>query len=103
MKRIIEGKVYNTETAEKIASYHNGYSCSDFKYCEESLYRTKKGAWFIAVEGGALSKYATPYGNATSGGDGLEPVSKEDARQWLEDHECTDALEEHFADTLEDA
>lgn len=103
MKRIIDGKVYNTQTAEGIASWHNGYYAGDFKRCEEALYRTKKGNWFLAGEGGPMSKYARLCGNGYSGGDGLEPITADQARQWLEDRDFTAELEEHFADKLEDA
>ena len=40
MKRIINGKSYNTETAEELARGDNGLY-GDFGYCRESLYRTK--------------------------------------------------------------
>ncbi len=103
MKRIIDGKKYDTETADCIAFWSNHYFPNDFHYCEEGLYRTKKGSWFIAGEGGALSKYARPVGNGSSGGDGLEPISAAVARQWLEEKDFTDELEEHFADDLEEA
>jgi hypothetical protein len=104
MKRVIEGKVYNTETATEIATWSNHYFPNDFHYCEETLYRTKKGAWFIAGEGGALSKYSRPCGsNGSCGGDGLEPISAKEAMEWLEQHEFTDELEEHFAENIEEA
>ena len=43
MKKIIDGKVYNTETADSIGSYWNGYDPRDFHYEELTLYKTKKG------------------------------------------------------------
>ena len=30
MKKVIDGKVYNTETAEHIGNWSNGYYCNDF-------------------------------------------------------------------------
>lgn len=103
MKRIIEGKVYNTETAEQVAYWDNGYYGNDFKRCEEGLYRTERGAWFLAGEGGPMSKYARPSGNMTSGGEGLEPISEKEAQDWLESHDFTDELEQYFKDKLEEA
>lgn len=47
MKRIINKKVYNTETATLIAETTNGLSYSDFNCIKEDLYRTKKGQYFI--------------------------------------------------------
>lgn len=103
MKRIINGRSYNTETAECVATWSNHYFPNDFHYCEESLYRTKKGAWFVAGEGGALSKYSRSCGNGSCGGDGLEPINVEEAMRWLETHDFTNELEEHFSDQIEEA
>ncbi len=41
-KKIINRKVYNTETAELIGKYWNGLSTNDFHYVYEELYITKK-------------------------------------------------------------
>ena len=53
MKKVINGKIYNTETATLIHQWDNGRR-GDFSSCEEDLYRTKKGAFFIHGEGGNL-------------------------------------------------
>lgn len=103
MKRIIDGKSYNTETAECIAYYESPHNRGDFHRFEEGLYRTKKGAWFIAGEGGALSKYSRPVIGGRGGGEGLEPLTEDQARQWLEEHNFVDELEEHFGSQIEEA
>lgn len=103
MKRIIDRKKYDTETAECIATWSNHYYPNDFHYCEESLYRTKKGAWFVAGEGGPLSKYSRPCGGGSCGGDGLEPISEKEAQEWLESKGLYDELEENFGDKIEEA
>lgn len=41
MKKIIDGKMYNTETATEIHHFNNGLPYSDFNYLEESLYKKK--------------------------------------------------------------
>ena len=43
MKKIINGKRYDTETAEKIGVWDNARSISDFDCCEETLYRKRTG------------------------------------------------------------
>ncbi len=96
MKRIIDGKRYDTETAEQIAEWDNGHYGSDFRSCEEALYRTKKGQYFTAGSGGPLSKYAQSCGNGTSGGEGLILLDEQEAREWCENHNCVEALEKHF-------
>lgn len=103
MRRVINGKVYDTGKAELIAEWDNGYYGNDFKRCEESLYRTPKGAWFVVGEGGPMSKYARPVGNMTSGGDGLEPLTGDEAYQWLEDKRETELIEKCFPDRIEEA
>lgn len=103
MKKIIDGKRYNTKTAELVAEWSNGYFTNDFHYCSEDLYRTPKGSWFIHGEGGALSRYATPHGNMTGGGSDIIPLTAEDAREWLERHDFADEIENHFGDQIEDA
>lgn len=48
MKRIIEGKMYNTDTAILIASNGSrGLSPSDFNYYDHDLYRKKTGEFFL--------------------------------------------------------
>jgi hypothetical protein len=104
MKRIIDGKSYNTETAELIAEHSASCPCNDFHYFEESLYRTKKGAWFLAGSGNAMSKYSRAIDhNSRGGGDGIEVLTPEEAMEWLESHNFVDELEEHFSDKIEEA
>ena len=92
MKKIINGRLYNTETAELIASHDNGYFANDFHYCSEDLYRKKNGEFFLYGEGGGLSKYAEPYGNGWGYGEIITPLSVDEAKKWMEKrgfgHDC---------------
>ena len=104
MKRIINNKRYDTDTAAKIASWENGFSSNDIHYCKETLYLTKNGAFFLVGEGGALSAYSQSCGsNSRGGGSELLPFSEKEAREWLEEHDCTDELEELFGSGIIDA
>jgi hypothetical protein len=104
MKKIIHGKTYNTDNAELIASWSNGFSSSDFNHCNEDLYRTKKGAYFIAGSGGPLSCYAESLGDSQCGGEEIKPLSKRDALKWCEEMDINpDITEEEFSDLIEDA
>ena len=49
MKKIIEGKTYNTETALLLGDWQNLWK-GDYHYCREELYRTKKGTYFLYGE-----------------------------------------------------
>lgn len=108
MIKVIDGKRYNTDTAECVFSHWNGYSRSDFKFRTKKLYRTKNGTWFMHHEGGAMSDMAVNVGNNGRGGsEDIEPVSPDDAYGFLEAHsDDSDALEAitlHFADRVQDA
>lgn len=103
MKKVIEGKLYNTETAELICEWSNGYFCSDFEHCWENLYKTKKGNWFLYGEGGAMSKYAKSSGDGRRGGSDITCLTKEEAIEWLEQKEFPNTLMEHFPEAVEEA
>lgn len=89
-KYVVGGKTYNTETAEHIGDYWNGFGSSDFKNCRFDLYRTKKGAFFIVGEGGPMSRFSQAYGNMTGGGSGIEIWSEKEAKEWCEENLTTE-------------
>jgi hypothetical protein len=96
MKRIINGKKYDTDTANCIASDSYG-NCGDFAAWEEALYRTKKGQYFITGSGGPMSKYAVSIGNnTTSGSSELWLVDEKEAKSWLEEHGSVEEYENEF-------
>jgi hypothetical protein len=104
MKQVINRKLYNTETAAMVHEYEHGYDTSDFHYYTEALYRTPKGAYFIAGSGGAMSPYSESLGGGSyGGGSGLRPVDAREAISWLEEHGGTDAILEHFEQKIEQA
>lgn len=84
MKKIINGRTYNTATSRKIGEWDNRYGKRDFRNCEETLYKNTKGAYFLIGEGGPMSKYTVSHGNTTSGTKVLIPLSAEKAREWAE-------------------
>ncbi len=102
MKRVINGKVYDTKTAEVIHSISDGYA-GDFRAYAETLYRTKKGAWFLRGEGGPMTRWATGHSDGSlSGGEGVVPMTDHEALQWCERAEIdADAAYELFG--LEEA
>lgn len=70
---------------------------------QEALYRTAKGAHFLAGEGGARTKYAENIGGAVFGGSKIMPLTEAEALAWGERHMDTDAVAEHFAHMVEEA
>ena len=105
MKAIINGKRYDTSKAILVGEASStGYSRSDFSFWEAALYRTpKSGAFFLAGEGGAMTQFAHHVANGRTFGDGIFPMTKADALEWAERYLTQDKIEEHFADTIEDA
>ncbi len=84
MRRIINGKKYDTETAELMAEYKIS-NRRDFNFLEEELYRKKTGEFFLYGEGGANSKYREEVAlNEWSGGEAITPLSEDEAKRWVE-------------------
>ncbi len=98
MKRVIDGKVYNTKTAICIGEWDNGCYANDFHACEESLYKTQKGQFFTAGSGGALSKYSQSSGqNSWEEGEGMKLLTYDQALVWCEDHDIdADTIAKYF-------
>ena len=99
MKKVIEGRRYNTETADLIASYDNGLGRSDFDWCEVDLYRTKTGAWFLAGAGGARSGWGASCdgGRSMGPGIGIQVLARSEALEWCESHGIdADIIVENF-------
>lgn len=103
MKKVINGKLYNTETAKLLATYRNGGSWRDFSHYEESLYRKKTGEYFLHGEGGPMTRYAETVGqNEWSGGEKILPMGYAEAQKWGEKHLDGDEYEEIFGEIAED-
>lgn len=103
MKKILGGKLYNTETAKQVGVWSNGGSCRDFSHIEESLYQKKTGEFFLFGEGGPRTKYAESAGqNQWTGGSQIIPLTWEAARQWAEQHLDADDYEAIFGPVTED-
>jgi hypothetical protein len=96
MRKVINGRVYNTETSKRIGSWDNGVYGNDFRSCEEDLYRNTKGAYFLVGSGGPRSKYAESHGNETSGSTELIPMTASEAQEWAEEHLDVDEYEAEF-------
>ncbi len=96
MKRVVNGKLYDTEKAEEVASWGNGLGNSDFRHVEETLYRTKKGNWFLEGSGGPMTKYSDSNGNTKWGTTLLIPLNSEEAKEWLEERDYPEIYSEYF-------
>lgn len=52
---------------------------TDNRWHETRLYRNQRGAYFLACEGGSLSRWAQSTPNGAIHGEGLGPISKDEA------------------------
>lgn len=102
MKKIIKGKVYDTETAREVGDWWNGQE--GFAKVRETLYQKKTGEFFVLGVGGAATQYAEPAGtNFFNGGARIMPYSFAEAREWAEDHLDADAYAQIFGAIAENA
>lgn len=102
MKKIINGKMYNTDTADLLCRYQGGGTVRDFDWYMESLYRTKRGAYFMYGEGNARSPYSQVCGqNEWCGGDGWEVFTEAQAKEFIELHGSTEEYISAFGEPEE--
>ena len=101
MKKIINGKVYDTDTAQRLGGDGGG---DGFYRWSEALYQKRTGEFFLHGEGGPATKYAHSVGqNQWSGGEKIIPVDVKAARKWVEEHMDAEDYEEIFGLPDEDA
>ena len=103
MKKVINGKMYNTDTASELAMHSSPGSWRDFSHWEETLYRKKTGEFFLYGEGGPMTRYAEETGtNAWTGGERIMPLTYADAQNWAEKYLDGDDYESIFGEVIED-
>ena len=101
MKRIINGKLYNTDTATCLGSYQFSIP-GNFHYLCEDLYRKKNGEFFLFGEGGAASKYSVKTDtNEWSSGKTIIPLTVDEAKKWAEEYLPADDYIEVFGEPSE--
>lgn len=103
MKKIIRGRVYDTETAIELGSTYGGAeNRSDFNYWEETLYKKRTGEYFLYCFGGALSQYGEWHGNSGGSGEQIKPLAYDDAKKWAEEALDGDEWIKEFGEPKED-
>lgn len=103
MKKIINGRVYDTATAREICSSSNGCTYRDHQWIEETMYQKRTGEFFLFGRGGPASKYAQAQkNNGWSNGEKLIPLTWEAAREWAEGHMSAEEYESAFGAVVED-
>ena len=82
MTKVINRKTYRSHTAQLIVTLPSPFPKTSNKWHETGLYRTQRGAYFLAGEGGSLSRWAQSTPNGAIPGKGIEPISKDEARDY---------------------
>ena len=101
MKKIINGRLYNTGTAKPVGSTSYSYP-GDFQHWAETLYLKKTGEFFLHGVGGALSKYSRSAGfNTVTGGEEIIPLTTKEAKAWAEKYLEVEEYEEVFGEVKE--
>lgn len=90
MKRIINGKRYDTVKAEVVAEWFDR---------RVRLYRMPSGAWFVVEETDVMSEFTTTVTARTH----LRPMGNAAVLELLIAHGCVDTLERFFSDGVKDA
>lgn len=102
MKKIIQGRLYDTETAKRCGSYESNPSKSDFHWYRESLYQKKNGEFFLHGEGNAASPYCAKVAqNELSRGEKIIPLTYEGTMKWAKAHLGSDEYSAIFGESNE--
>lgn len=102
MRKIINNRLYDTDTAREVGTHDNGEMPGDFGYVSETLYRKKTGEYFLHGEGGARTRYARQDCGLWASGEAITPLSYDAAREWAEANLDADAYEAAFGAVAED-
>lgn len=101
MKKIINGKMYNTNTAKFLGEYSYG-NPRDFQHFSEEIYQKTTGEFFLYGEGGPMSKYSRSCGtNDICGSEVLIPLSIHEAKEWIAENLDADTYITIFGDVKE--
>lgn len=102
MKKIINKKLYDTDTAKNVAEFQNTPYLRDYQHYKEILYRKKTGEFFLYGCGNAASKYAEVRADRMRcPGEKIIPFTEAEAREWLEVNSDADTYIELFGEVEE--
>lgn len=103
MKKIINGRRYDTDTAELLCNLECKAFAGAWDWHDTALYRTKSGAFFLAGWGMGGSMWGEELYDCTDRvrGEGLRVLTNEEAREILEQEDQVEIIEAFFE--VEDA
>ena len=104
MIQIVGELKYDTDKALPITTIESKRSKLDAHYWAETLYRTKRGNWFIHGRGGPGTQYCTRLDETTmAGGERIVPVPPGDALLWLSNARHSELVDQYFGEHIQEA
>lgn len=102
MKKVINGKVYDTTKAQLIAeAHHDSIKDADGKSLKQWFYRKKTGEFFVQAEGAAI-ELENIFQHDYKPNAGIYPLTYEQAQRWAERELTAERWEEIFGDPEDD-
>lgn len=95
-RQVVDGLTYDTATGRQIAAWSNDAPRNDFRYCEEVLYQTRAGRFYLHGKGGPMSQWGRPTGDGLTWGEQIMPLDQDDAKAWLLDRQLCNEYEALF-------
>ncbi len=96
-RKVINGKMYDTATAEKIAEdISEMQDAGHVDFCEITLYKTGKGAWFRVTYGWVQDGVRSRNEGWRFHRNEFRVLSDDEAREFLEKHSDAETIEAHF-------
>ena len=102
MKKIINGKSYDTNTAKEVGYWSSELNRTDFGWCEETLYLKKTGEYFLYGYGHGNSRYGEWHGNTGGSGEKIMPFDETEAKSWAEENLDGEDYEKIFGEVTEE-
>lgn len=97
MKKVIRGRLYDTEKAVLVGEFYDeAMPGDDLAYYREELYRKRTGEYFLYGTGNAGSKYSVWHGNTASGSEKIIPLTYQQAQEWAEENLPPEEYEKEF-------
>ena len=95
MKKVINGKMYDTDTARRVAEIDHGGLTNDLDYWSITIYRKKNKEFF-------LWNYVSVRDASCNGAkDTIKPLSDSAAKQWIEKNASGDVYVAEFGEVAE--
>lgn len=95
MKKIINGRLYDTEKAQLVGNWESP-DITALDYLKETLYRKRTGEFFLYGEGGPRTRYASRTWDGWGSGENIVPLPYDAAQAWAEKNLPSDIYEQFF-------